>query len=172
MDRALQGYQPCSGNAQSPNCSITTRIPISRLNTFRMSSTLRFNHSRKVEGSKPSHPTNLNPDVISYEAFLKRSLPNNSVSGVESKSLWKLDPSDFNENRLRDWLKRLQRPDIPGLPELIAKDLSHRNSSGFGSINIHRKLLLSQLDKLLELKPKLLDRYQFHQYLPSAACTK
>ena len=26
---------------------------------------LRFNHSRKVEGSKPSHPTNLNPDVIS-----------------------------------------------------------------------------------------------------------
>ena len=92
---------------------------------------------------------------------LKRSLPNNSVSGVESKSLWKLDPSDFNENRLRDWLKRLQRPDIPGLPELITKDLSHRNSSGFGSINIHRKLLLSQLDKLLELKPKLLDSTNF-----------
>ena len=41
------------------------------------------------------------------------------------------------------------------------KDLSHRNSSGFGSINIHRKLLLSQLDKLLELKPKLLDSTNF-----------
>ena len=55
----------------------------------------------------------------------------------------------------------MQRPDIPGLPELIIKDLSHRNSSGFGSINIHRKLLLSQLDKLLELKPKLLDSTNF-----------
>ncbi len=122
---------------------------------------LSFNHSRKVEGRKPSHATKVDPKVISYDAFLSRSLNNNTVSGVEDRSVWKLDPSSLNENRLRHWLSRLQWPDVEDLPNWINKDLRNRNSGGFGSHSIHHKLFLPQLDELLELDPKLLDNTNF-----------
>jgi hypothetical protein len=122
---------------------------------------IRFNHSRKVEGRKPSHATKVDPSHISHDAFLKRSLTNNTVSDVEPRSVWKLDPSGFNGDRMRHWLASLRRPDIPGLPGFIMKDLRHRNSRGFGSHTIHRNLLLEQLDNLLELDPGFINNTNF-----------
>ena len=43
-------------------------------------------------------------------------------------------------------LKRLGRPDYPGMVDLIAADLAYKQSGGFGSLNVHRQLLLTQLD--------------------------
>ena len=122
---------------------------------------LYFNHSKKVEGRKPSHAVRVDPKVISYGAFLSRALYNNTVSGVEDHSVWELDPSNYNEHRLRHWLRRLQRPDVPNLTKWIIKDMRHRNFGGFGSHTIHQRLLKSQYDELLELEPKLIDNNNF-----------
>jgi hypothetical protein len=135
--------------------------PEKNLQHIRNELNIRFNHSRKVEGRKPSHPTKVDPKQISREAFLQRALRNNTVSGVEPGSVWKLDPSGFNNDQLRHYLAQLRRPDISGLPAIIIKDLRHRNSRGFGSHPIHTRLLLQQMNELLQLDPGLLNNTNF-----------
>ena len=124
---------------------------------------LRFNHSRVVEGRKPSHPTELDPKHISYNAYYKDALKYNNMQSFEQRGLRNVDPSKLNTIQLRDFLKRLVYPSIPELPELIQKELKDRQSRGFGSLNIHRTLTKQQLDQLLELDPKLLNSNIFVQ---------
>jgi hypothetical protein len=124
---------------------------------------LRFNHSRVVEGRKPSHPTELDPKHISYNAYYKDALKYNNMQSFEQRGLRNVDPSKLNTIQLRDFLKRLVYPSIPELPELIQKELKERQSRGFGSLTVHRHLTKKQLDKLLELDPKLLNSNNFVQ---------
>jgi len=55
----------------------------------------------------------------------------------------------------------LQRPDYPGLVQLVLDDINYKDSGGFGTYGIHRQLLQSQLDELLKLKPELLNQQPF-----------
>lgn len=61
----------------------------------------------------------------------------------------------------RNLLARLQRPDYPGLVDLIIDDLSARHSRAFGSISIHDRLTLAQMDELLQKKPDLRNQVAF-----------
>ena len=54
-----------------------------------------------------------------------------------------------------DWIGALRRTDIPGLVEVLAEELSHPQSNGFGWASIHRLLSAEQLDALSQLVPKL-----------------
>jgi len=83
---------------------------------------------------------------------------------VEDHSVWELDPSNYNEHRLRHWLRRLQRPDIPELTRWINIDMHNRNFGGFGSYTIHQRLLKSQYDDLLQQVPNLLNNSNFVNY--------
>jgi hypothetical protein len=58
-------------------------------------------------------------------------------------------------------LQKLTRPDVPNLVSLVARNLKHKRSSGFGSLPIHRKLLRPQLDELAQLSPSLLGEDAF-----------
>ena len=62
-----------------------------------------------------------------------------------------MEAEKLNEIRLRDLLSRLRRPDLPGLPALILKDLKNKHSRGFGSHVIHKNLTKEQMDELLQL---------------------
>ncbi len=128
---------------------------------------LNFNHSRIVEGRKPTHPTELNPDLISFESFRKRAFARHSnLRDMEDRGLLLLAPATLNETRLRDYLNRIRRPDIPKLSSLVHKDLQAKYSRGFGSLAIHRNLTRLQLDELLRIDPKLLLQANFvHAYL-------
>ena len=85
---------------------------------------LRFNHSRVVEGRKPTHPTKLSENRISFETMKMIAFSDrNNLQGVEDRGLARLKAEKLNEIRLRDLLSRLRRPDLPGLPALILKDL-------------------------------------------------
>ncbi len=68
---------------------------------------------------------------------------------------------DLDPLRRRHLLGRLQRPDHPGLVKLIVADLNYQNSGGFGSLPIHRLLMLEQLDELVKLKPELLNHQAY-----------
>ena len=125
---------------------------------------LRFNHSRVIEGRKPSHPTKLDPKHVSYDSYYQDAIrAYKNLQGFEERGLRNLDANKLNGIQLRDFLARVIYPDIPGLPELIQKDLKERESRGFGSLKVHRHLTRKQLDELLELDPKLLNSNNFVQ---------
>ena len=131
---------------------------------------LQYNHSRVVEGQKPKHPTALDPKLISFEAYRARAFTSGDLSGVEDRGLERLNHEGLSATRLRHLLSRLQRPDVPRLPQLIIKDLRNKYSRGFGSHGIHRNLTLAQMDELLQIDPKLIDNSNFiNAYLTKLA---
>ena len=125
---------------------------------------LRFNHSRKMEGRKPSHPIALDPKQVSYNTFYQDAVKAyKNLKGLEDKGLRNLNPNKLNPIQLRDFLGRIRHPDIPNLPALIIKDLKDKQSRGFGSLNIHRMLTKKQLDELRTIDPKLINSNTFVQ---------
>lgn len=126
---------------------------------------LTFNHQRQVPGEAPDLPTVLDPALISREALLKRALEDparqDSIDGFRRSAYPWLLSADLTSTQLRALLRALTLPDYPHLPELIARDLDAFNSTGFGSMDIHKMLVREQLDALLGLKPELLDNDAF-----------
>lgn len=126
---------------------------------------LSFEHQRQVPGEAPGLPTALDPALISREHFLDLAFNNSgspdSVDALTPHAFPWLLATELSPNRLRDLLGKLHLPDYPRLAELIAKDLDEPNSSGFGSLDIHRLLVREQLDALLQIKPDLLDSDAF-----------
>ncbi|MCA8942169.1 MAG: hypothetical protein KDB80_06370, partial [Planctomycetes bacterium] len=84
-----------------------------------------------------------------------------TVDGFSDTALGFLAAGKLDDDVLMNLLGRLQRPDLPNLPTLIARNLDHERSRGFGSLSIHRALTIDQLDDLLRLRPKLLDETAF-----------
>ena len=144
--------------------------PAATLAHLRRELGLSFTHSRIIEGQKPKHPTALDPQVISFDAYLTRAFSTGDLSGVETRGLERLDHFNLNATRLRHMLSRLHRPDIADLPRLIQKDLKNEHSRGFGSHKIHRQLTHAQMDELLQLEPGLIHNSNFiNTYLTKLA---
>lgn len=118
---------------------------------------LRFDHQRQRPSAEPGLPSALNPDLIARQRLLQRALRHDDTRRVETRGLRSLAGVDLSDSQLRNLLMRLQRPDIPNLPELVARDLGNRDSQGFGSMPIQKQMLKSQLDELLEIRPGLLN---------------
>ena len=121
--------------------------------------------------TQPTHPTKLSENLISFETMKRIAFSDrNNLQGVEDRGLARLEAEKLNEIRLRDLLGRLRRPDLPGLPALILKDLKNKHSRGFGSHVIHKNLTKEQMEELLQLDPKFIDNSNFvHSYLSKLA---
>ncbi|MCA9070290.1 MAG: hypothetical protein KDA84_15255, partial [Planctomycetaceae bacterium] len=123
---------------------------------------LHFDHQRERLNEKPNLPNALTQQLISRSAMAGRAYnSSNNLSGFENSALDWLIKENLNEQRLRALLSRLERPDHANLPKLIVQDLKARYSGGFGSMNIHRQLLLSQLQECLKLDPNLRNQTNF-----------
>jgi hypothetical protein len=133
------------------------------LDLIRQRLNLQFNHQRELLNQNPNLPTALDPALIARERLAGIGFNNyrNSVEGFEDAALDWLLTLELNPDQRRHLLSRLTRPDHPKLVQLIIDDLNHANSGGFGSMTIHRNLLLSQLNECLELKPDLRDQGEF-----------
>lgn len=124
---------------------------------------LQFNHQRKVPGREKQLPTRLDQDLISRDTLMREAFRHNSntVTGFSDSALQWLVQLDLNDQRRRHLLKRLRRPDHPNLPRLVVDDLKVKHSRGFGSHEIHKALLLAQLDECLRLMPDLRNNSNF-----------
>ncbi|MFV1991867.1 MAG: hypothetical protein ACC652_14135, partial [Acidimicrobiales bacterium] len=125
---------------------------------------LRFNHQQDSRRRVTSYPTALNANLISRdrllaEAFRRRS----TLERIEDRALDWLVSRELTADRRRNLLQRLSRPDHDALVKLILDDLKYKNSGGFGSIAIHKNLLLRQLDECVEQRPDLLNQTAFVQ---------
>ena len=122
-----------------------------------------YDHQRVVPGAKSDLPTALDPNALSPTLLTQRALANHpgSVQGFTQRALPGLAGTQFEPNTLRDWLQRLDRPDVDNLPALVVRELERRESGGFGSLPIHGQLRRAQLEECLRLRPGLLQDPRF-----------
>ena len=126
---------------------------------------LRFHHRAPRLGQEAHIPHSLNQDLISYASFMreaKRS-SSNAFQYILETHLCEIDASRLAVNDLRDYLRRLPFPRAPHLIDCIVKELNDRHSGGFGSLPIHKLLLLDQLQQLRQRLPKLASDQSFVQ---------
>ena len=136
--------------------------PAATLEYLRRRFNIHFPHQKEELNAEPNFPTALDAALISRQQFIDRANSNpNSLDGYEDSALDWLTKSNLNANQRRSLLSRLTRPDYDTLPKLVLEDLAYQNSGGFGSLGIHRQLLLSQLEALLKAQPNLLNQQQF-----------
>jgi hypothetical protein len=118
-----------------------------------------LNHQQRNPAARAQLPTTLDPRLISRARLTGLYLkPNSSLNGFQNSALHWLSTRKLTIAQRRSLLSRLTRPDLAGLPRLVVDDLAAAGSRGFGSLNIHRLLLLEQLDECLEFQPGLLNQ--------------
>ncbi len=122
---------------------------------------LYFDHERETQERQAALPTALDAKLISRSTLTAQELKKNksqTLQGFEDAALERLAATTLSPEQLHELLTRLVRPDIEGLAAPVAQDLrSLRYGTSFGSMTIHRNLLLAQLDELLKLQPTLLN---------------
>ncbi len=134
----------------------TLRLIRDRLN-------LHFNHQREELNRKPNLPTALDPKLLDHDRLVQQAFARHThtVSGFEDSLFDELLSGQLTGEQQRDLLGRVRVPDHPGLAKLIVADLKHPHSGGFGSLAIHKLLLLEQLDECLKLKVDLRNDQHF-----------
>jgi hypothetical protein len=137
--------------------------PEDSLNYLRQRLGLHYGHQREQLGVEPNLPIALDQKNISLDEYTKRADGHSidNLDAFEDSALDWLSQAAMNPNRRRNYISRLQRPDYDTLVKLIVDDFHYPNSGGFGSMGIHRQLLLTQLEEMLKLLPDLLDQQNF-----------
>jgi len=136
--------------------------PAAALQYLRKELSLKFDHQRDAANQQAQLPTELPQQLIAQETLMARAMARyTNLQGLEKHGLIGLDTAGLNPVRRRHFLQRLERPDVPGLARLVLDDLKFKGFPGFGSYNIHKQLLLSQLDECLQIHPPLLDQSNF-----------
>lgn len=125
---------------------------------------IRFSHQRETLGPRPDLPSQLDPGLLERDRLAEEALRSHeNLDGFEDAALGWLLRTELPPERVRHLLQRLTRPDYPELVPLVVADLNRVDSGGFGSLPLHRLLLLDQLDVCLQLKPDLINQAEFIQ---------
>jgi catechol 2,3-dioxygenase-like lactoylglutathione lyase family enzyme len=119
---------------------------------------LRFDHRRNAPGTATPLLRALDPALLQPARLRAETLARHpgTVDGFTDDALAALAAAELDEHQLRSLLQRLPRVDVPNLADLVVRDLGTRSSRGFGSLPIHGRLLLAQLERCLALRPDLL----------------
>ena len=124
---------------------------------------LRFDDARKTGERRSDAPTKFDNQVTSPEVVLKHVLARDrsSLQRVEDTGLELAAGQELTGEQRRNLLSRLRRPDFPALVDLLLADLKFRDSRGFGSLEIHKRLTLAQMDELLRKQAGLRNEVAF-----------
>ncbi|MDA1231521.1 MAG: hypothetical protein O2856_12160, partial [Planctomycetota bacterium] len=138
------------------------RNPQKSLDFIRDRVGLQFNHQKDVLNAEPKLPETLDQNLISRDQLLKQAYADHGdLKGVTEESFAWLTGTELTPDRRRHLLSQLQRPDFLGLAKMVVDDLNFQNSGGFGSLQIHQRLLLDQLQECAALMPALQDQSAF-----------
>ncbi len=122
---------------------------------------VNFGHQKEELGVEPNLPTKLDPQWISRATWMQQALQQPNTEGFTDASFDWLVNEKLDGDRRRHLISRLARPDCAGLTQLIADDMNHPNSGGFGQFAIHKLLTQAQLDDMLKLKPDLVQNHHW-----------
>ncbi len=123
----------------------------------------QLNHEQLARDRKPDLPERLDQSRIAREVFQAKGLENDDLAGFDETALEDLvrGKAALRPAQVRALLAKIQRPDVPGLLELIEAALRDRESRGFGEFPIHQQLLATQLDELSRRIPALFESQPF-----------
>ena len=118
---------------------------------------LAFDDAPDSAGAPGDLPTRLDPALLARAAWSQRARSEHvgSLDGFRDSALFWLSQGTLDDGTLHELLARLERPDLPGLPALIVRDLALKTSRPFGALNIHDLLRLEQLEECARLQPEL-----------------
>ena len=122
---------------------------------------VNFGHQKEELGVEPNLPTKLDPQWINRATWMQQALQQPNTDGFTDASFDWLVNEKLDGDRRRHLISRLARPDYAGLTQLIADDMNHPNSGGFGQFAIHKLLTQAQLDDMLKLKPDLVHNHHW-----------
>jgi hypothetical protein len=112
-------------------------------------------HTAELEAAS-SRPSRLPDDAFDGAALLTRAHDyDTGLSQVTDEGLYELLERDLEPARRRVLLGRIDHTPQTKLVEHIAADLALGNSGGFGSLAVHDRLTLAQLERLGTLCPDL-----------------
>ena len=156
-------YTPRVREIQNRQALLTYRLhPAQTLEYLQRTLNLQFNHQRDTVGARPDLPSQLDVSLLDRDRLMQEALRDyQNLDGFEDNALDWLIQTELPSDRRRHLLARLGRPDYPKLVRLVVDDLNQAGSGGFGSLPIHRLLVLEQLDECLKLKPDLLNQAEF-----------
>ena len=129
---------------------------------------LRFDHTRPdAAAAAESLPTRLEPALITETAFEQSAAKIDAkapYTQYQERRLYReLDHVEsFDEAKIRWFLNKLNRADLPGVVALIDRSLSLEKPVVFGETGLHEKLDSGQLAALMELHPKLRSSEEFN----------
>lgn len=112
-------------------------------------------HPRQIEHETAAHPSALDPALIEAGATLTRALAQHRLPGVAAAGLPMLLSRKLTPAMRRELLGRLTAGGHPGLVEAVALDLEEAGSRGFGSLEVHRTLVIDELEALASRLPRL-----------------
>jgi hypothetical protein len=116
---------------------------------------LYFAHQREIPQTQRDLASKFDQKLLAQESLLKAALRQKNTRRITDSGLRLLAGKNLSKTQRRHLLQRLSHPDFPQLVDLIVADLKERDSSGFGSIKIHRLLTVKQLDELAKQYPKV-----------------
>lgn len=141
----------------STNREQTVQYLISQLN-------VNLAHTPPQRDRAASMSTKLDASLVDYANVLKRVIQEDrNLTSIEDSALLDAVSHLQGIEDLRAWISRLRRVDIPGLGELIVKELGTQGSAGFGWAAIHAQLTLAQLQELGKAMPELYGNDRFVQ---------
>ncbi len=125
----------------------------------------RLDHVQLVRDQKPNLPSALDPKSIESSVYTQAALATDDLRGMDVEALESLvsHRTALSPAQRRTVLGRIDRPDVPGLTELLIEDLKSPESKGFGEWPIHRLLLPSQLSEVARALPSVVRQAAFVQ---------
>jgi hypothetical protein len=97
---------------------------------------ITFNHARQTADESAGLGSTLAAAALDPAALRKQALESapGTVSGFTDAALPTLLGENLSADQLHDLLSRLRRADVADLPSHVIRDLSHKQSRGFGSL--------------------------------------
>ena len=136
--------------------------PKATLEALRSELGLSFDHQRVDAAAEAQIPAAWNPQGGDPAERLRGVLAQQSgIEEITDEGLSLLAHQPLNREQLRQLLSRITRPDYPDLVSLVVRELSDRQSSGFGALAVHQLLTAEQLDACARERPVLMrdDRF-------------
>src|SRR4029077_6157265 len=126
------GQTPRLTEIQTRNALLTyERNPQRTLAYLRHPLGLRFDHAEAIPDEAPHLPTSLDPKLIARATLQADSFARwKNLDNFEDAAFEWLATENLDPERRRNLLQRLQRPDVDGLPRLVATDLAAPNAPG------------------------------------------